>query len=119
MNIQQPYRLGKVPTYLHPRPVRVHLMSTRIKQSIMLQRVKLRGTKIYLYDDLPTVLRIREAENRKMRLEAVKLNSGKRLQPQSSEENGDSDDKIVQERKKLLTDNTSTPSSRDSFLNRK
>ena len=77
-DIHDVYRLGKEEAN---KPIKVCLANMKIKKLIMGNKKKLAGTKIYINDDLPKELRIRNSEERKKR-----INKNKRLIRGSTDE---------------------------------
>lgn len=102
-DIEQVYRIGKRKINESPRPIRLLLINNIVKNKIVQTKSKLKGTKIFINDDLPKTLRIREAEKRRKRMESNGKTINKRLMGQSSEEMDDDlvDKRITQEPKKL------------------
>lgn len=83
----------------HSGPVKVGFFDYKLKTRIYNARFMLKGTQIFLNDDLPIDLRIQNKEKRMAREQRNK----KRLKPQSSEENDtvDQAEVIAQEVKRI------------------
>ncbi|XP_044736923.1 uncharacterized protein LOC123298890 [Chrysoperla carnea] len=97
-DVQQVYRLGN--DKYNARPIKVLLNNHKTKLSIMKEKKKLAGTPIFINDDLPKELRIREADERRKKREAYSKRGSKRPVAQSSSEMDDTVDKITQDIKR-------------------
>lgn len=97
-DVQQVYRLGN--NKYNARPIKVLLNNHKTKLSIMKEKKKLAGTSIFINDDLPKELRIREADERRKKREAYSKRGSKRPVAQSSSEMDDTVDKITQDIKR-------------------
>lgn len=80
-------------------PIKVAFSDFRLKEKIFSARFGLKGTNIYLNEDLPYEYRMR---NREKRLEKIR-NSRKHLRPQSSEET-ECSDRVLQAPKRIRDD---------------
>lgn len=98
--IEEIFRIGQVKG-LSPRPIKIRMVNKKSKLNIIKNRSKLKGTKIFINDDLPKILRIREAEKRRQAYEKRSRYNGKRLLPQSSGECEEVESKIIQNAKKI------------------
>lgn len=98
--IDQLYRLGKKQAN-RIRPIKVCFASNGAKSKILKNRTKLAGTDIYVNEDLPKALRIRESEKRKQRMESGEKAANKRLVPTSFEEDDEAANAASQNTKKL------------------
>lgn len=97
-DIQQVYQLGN--NKRSNNPIKVTLNSHKMKLNIFKEKKKLMGTSIFINNDLPKELRIREAEERKKRKESNAKRGHKRPGTQSSNEIDEMDDKIKQDQKR-------------------
>lgn len=97
--VESVYRMGRS-TGLSIAPIKLSLTEYKVKMEVLSKRVKLKGTSIYINEDLPKELRMRNAEIRRR----SKMNGGenfkKRLMVQSSEEEEIKGNKILQGLKK-------------------
>lgn len=100
-DIQQVYRLGKKNVSASKsRPIKLQLGNHKTKLMIVRERRKLAGTSIYINEDLPIQLRLREAEKRRL----LKGERGvKRLLNQSSE--ADEPGETISQNNKRRNDN--------------
>lgn len=99
--IEQVYRLGKKGGS-KDLPVKVEFVTYKDKMKVIRNRTMLKGTKIFINNDLPLELRIKGMEERKARRERIVTHGSKRyLREQSSEEADREVEKITQEVKKL------------------
>lgn len=106
--IQQIYRLGKLKDEQHIRPIKLSLSNHKMKLKIMKEKKKLTGTTIFINDDLPKQLRIREAEKRRMRRESPERRGHKIPVAQSSNDLDDSIEKVTQVMKRSNRINSDT-----------
>lgn len=99
--IEQVYRLGKGDGKKE-LPIKVEFVSFKDKMSVIKNRMMLKGSKIYINNELPRELRIKEMEERKARRERFEThNNRKQLREQSSEEGDNRGEKIEQQPKRL------------------
>lgn len=85
-------------------PIKVGLYDFKLKSTIVNARTQLKGSNIFINEDLPLEYRIRNKERRL----ALAENNKKRLKPQSSEESEPSLSPITQDPKKIkVNDDTS------------
>lgn len=100
-SFEQVHRLGKNNKGGNV-PIKVELTKYKDKMEIVKKKAMLKGTRIYINNDLPRELRIRGMEERRERRErSIAHNSRKHLREQSSEESDIQIEKITQELKKL------------------
>lgn len=95
-DVHQIYRLGKSGSN---KPIKLCLMNMKLKQEIFNKRSELRGTNIYINEDLPRELRIRASEHRKQK-PAERKNEKKRRMLHSSDDDNLNTPKTIQEAKK-------------------
>lgn len=93
-------RIGKVVKDKN-RPIKLQFAHQKIKTTIMREKRRLAGSEIFINDDLPRVLRIRDAERRKKNKESRTQNGIKRLATQSSNEGEVGEGMIQQEIKRI------------------
>lgn len=71
--IEQVYRLGKNSENKN-KPIKVEFVSYKDKMEVFKNRAMLKGTKIFINNDLPYELRIKEMEERKKKREVILSN---------------------------------------------
>lgn len=108
--IEQVYRLGRF-NERKDIPIKVKFANYKDKEEVMKSRSMLKGTKIFINNDLPHELRMKEMEERKRKREqtltSINNSNGERersrKQPreESPEEERDLAERITQEMKKL------------------
>lgn len=82
------------------RPIKLQHIYHKAKLSIVKERKKLAGTSIYINEDLPMQLRLREAENRRL----LKNERGLKRFLNQSDETDDPGDTISQDAKRRNDD---------------
>lgn len=94
------YRLGRKDKD-NSGPVKVVFYDYKLKTRIYNERVQLRGTQVFLNEDLPKDIRVQNSEKRNARQQSNK----KRLAQQSSEENDTLEERITQGYKRIRNTN--------------